>query len=453
MSGVQDRRGTGADGHPARERIVPKHGATQEGPTTRDVAAASGTTYDLIVVGGGIHGICATLEAARAGCKVLLLERGTPAGETSANSLQILHGGFRYLQDLDVGRLRESVRARSWWLGHFPDLCEPLECLLPLDGRGVRRPPLFRLALAAYGLFARDADPALLRGEVVSAAQRPQLAELFPEPRPRAFAVWFDGLFPQPRRLADELLRWATAAGAVVLPRMEARTLLLDRDSASNATLSASTVVGVRARDHETDREVELRASRVLDTAGPWNGWWRGTSADSASTSRLHPPSVAFNLLFRGQLPDSCALAARAPDGMNLFLWERDGCIHAGTRHLPWTTAVNVPSVTSADVASLVDDLRCAVPGLGLAESNLVEVQVGFLPARAPGAAEMARRDRFEAGPAAGAPRGLVSVSGVKYTTAPVVARQALAMLFGAPLSIRSDAARPAISRVPAGER
>jgi len=404
----------------------------------RDVAHATGKSYELIVVGGGVHGLCATLHAARAGVRVLLIERDDFASHTSANSLQILHGGFRYLQSLDWKRLRESARARAWWMEHFPDLTAPLECVLPLDGRGVRRPEIFRAALALHHRLARQ-RPALPEGRVERASARPELAALFGSP-PRNFAVWFDGLFPRPGRLALELLRWAMACGADALSHVEARELLIRRSDGGR-----SEVAGVRAFDRESGREIELHAPRVLNYAGPWIAW--------TGSGPLHPPSVAFNLLFRGELPGGSAVAARARDGKNLFLWEREGCIHAGTRHLPWPVALSRlpaaadraptgpvdradiapgdrPRVDPAHIDALIDDLRTALPGLGFEKRDLLAMQIGFLPARARGDGEMAQRDRFLDHASRGGPAGLFSVSGIKYTTAPVVAERALRRMF-----------------------
>lgn len=117
----------------------------------RDPAAAAQESYDLIVIGGGIYGIALALESSRRGWRPLLLERGDFGGETSLNSLGIVHGGLRYLQSLDIIRFRESVAERRWFLAHFPDLVEPLKCLMPLYGGGLRRRSVIAAALSAIG--------------------------------------------------------------------------------------------------------------------------------------------------------------------------------------------------------------------------------------------------------------------------------------------------------------
>ena len=84
------------------------------------------TSYDVIVVGGGIYGAMAHLEASRAGLRSVLVERGDFGGATSENSLRIVHGGLRYLKTLDVARSVESTRERQWYLRSLPRLVAPL---------------------------------------------------------------------------------------------------------------------------------------------------------------------------------------------------------------------------------------------------------------------------------------------------------------------------------------
>ena len=110
--------------------------------------------YDLIIVGGGIYGVMLTLEAVFRGLRPLLLERNDFGGATSFNSLRIVHGGFRYLQTLDLPRYFESVQERRWFLANFPDLVNPLPCLIPLYGQGVRRKSILRTALFVNDLLS-----------------------------------------------------------------------------------------------------------------------------------------------------------------------------------------------------------------------------------------------------------------------------------------------------------
>jgi glycerol-3-phosphate dehydrogenase len=127
---------------------------------TRDLSAAAAHTYDVAIIGGGIYGACLALESARRGLRPLLVERADFGGATSWNSLRILHGGLRYLQTLDVRRSRESAAEQAWFCRTFPDLVKPLECLLPLYGRGLKRPLVFGAAVQINRLLAQTASMA-----------------------------------------------------------------------------------------------------------------------------------------------------------------------------------------------------------------------------------------------------------------------------------------------------
>ena len=100
----------------------------------RDLTALVGRTFDVVVVGGGVSGAAIAWDAAQRGLSVALVERGDFGGATSANSLKVVHGGIRYLQHLDVARVRESSRERSAWLRIAPHLVRPLPLLVPAVG-------------------------------------------------------------------------------------------------------------------------------------------------------------------------------------------------------------------------------------------------------------------------------------------------------------------------------
>ena len=83
-----------------------------DGVIRRDPRAAQDESFDLVIIGAGIHGVAAALAAARGGHRALVLERYDFGGATSWNSLRVLHGGLRYLQSLDLRLFRESGLAR-----------------------------------------------------------------------------------------------------------------------------------------------------------------------------------------------------------------------------------------------------------------------------------------------------------------------------------------------------
>jgi glycerol-3-phosphate dehydrogenase len=380
-----------------------------------------------------------------------LIERDDFGGATSWNSHRIVHGGLRYLQGLDLGRFRTSVRERRWFLLNFPDLVEPLPCLMPLYGRGARRPGILRAALALNDVLSRRrndgvrSDRRLESGGVMTA---PETLALFPGARAeglRGGALWYDAVMTDSQRLLMETLRWACACGARCLNYVEA--VALEQD--------AGRVTGVVARDRATadGDELSFRASTVINCAGPWSAATArrlgGLPDDEAG--RLFRPSLAFNLLFERPPPSSVALAVSAPDpdAHTWFLYPRRGNTYAGTAHFPCATNTEFPAPSEEQIEAVIAGMNAAIPALHLSREEVVRVHAGLLPATAADSAELADRPVIQAHRDKGEATGLWSISGVKYTTARDVAETTLRKAFASLAPIADDAVRPAAADLP----
>ncbi len=411
----------------------------------RDPAGAATDKYDLIVVGGGIYGACLTLESARRGLRTLLLERDDFGGATSWNSLRIIHGGLRYLQRLDLRRYRESVAERRWFLRHFPDEVEPLSCLMPLYGRGLRRPSVLAAALALDDRLSSRrndgvrADRRLGPGRVIDPDQA---VELYPTIDPaglRGAALWTDARMPRSPRVLMEILRWSAAAGARALNYFEATDLIVDDGR----------VVGITALDRDSGQCYEFETRRVANCAGPWSR--ELSERFDREVPELFRPTVAFNLLLDREPPADLALAVSPPDeSRSYFVVPWQGRLMAGTCHA--AQAIE-PSDLTPDhplVREFANDLGAATPKLGLESATVLRVLAGRLPAATGGGATPTSRPVIVEHGKRGGPRGLVSVSGVKYTTARALAERTLGVLFGKQLAATGDVARPEPAAWPA---
>lgn len=402
----------------------------------RDPRGAAASAYDLLVVGGGFYGAMVTLEAARRGLSVLLVERDDFGGATSWSSLRIVHGGLRYLQSLDLPRFRESVAERGWFLRRFPDLVEPLPCLMPLYGppRGgrLRRPSIFRLALSANDLFASERQ--LPPGRLLDASA---MSELFPGVDRKGLAggaLWHDAVMPDSQRVLIETLRWACRCGARVLNYTEATGLRVEEGR----------VTGLEAVDRETGERLELRGRTVINCAGPWVRRLAG------QLDRDHPelfrPVLAFNLLLDRQPLSGAALAVASPrqGAQTWFLLPWKGRVLAGTFYVPLRNGEQ--GLDDSHINDFLAELNAAVPGWNVRRSEVLRIFQGRLPAESEGSATPSSRPVFHDHGSAGGPAGLFSVSGVKLTTARAVAEQALRRVLatrGERLPDRSPVGRP----------
>jgi glycerol-3-phosphate dehydrogenase len=418
------------------------------GVITRAVDQACAADHDLIVVGGGIYGIALVLEAARRGLRPLLVERGDYGGATSWSNLRILHGGLRYLQNLDLARFFESVGERSWFLRHFPDLVRPLPCLMPLYGQGLKRPGVFKAALVVNDLLSwrRNADVEsalhLPNGRLTSAAETSALFPAVDRQGLRGGALWHDAVMLSPERVAIEMLRWACACGAGALNYVEAKELLVDEGS----------VRGILADDRIGGRQLRLRANIVVNAAGPWS---RAVARRMASDVPVFRPLLAFNLLLdRPPLAEvAVAVEPRRPAAPTCFCLPWKGLLLAGTGYAAMPEDGLDAAPSEPQIAAFLSDLARAVPGLALAPGDVLQVYAGLLPARSAGTIELAKREVIHDHGAAGGPRGLFSVCGVKFTTSRLVAQKVLARAFGRALRAPGlEAGRPTPVQAVCGE-
>ena len=198
---------------------------------TRNPEFVQKQSYDLIVIGGGVYGIMAALVASQRNLKTLLLERDDFGSATSFNSLRIIHGGIRYLQNLDFLKFFESVSDRKWFFQNFPDLVEPIACLMPLYGKGVFRPSIFKAALLLNDIlsFKRNEkvskNSKLLNGKVIKAEE---VKKIFPEVDSTGLkggAIWYDGSMLDSQRVLIEALKWACSLGTTALNYIDVKRI------------------------------------------------------------------------------------------------------------------------------------------------------------------------------------------------------------------------------------
>ena len=388
----------------------------------RDPTRMATELHDVIVVGGGIHGACAAWEAARRGLKVALIEAGDFGQGTSSNSLRTLHGGLRHLQRMDFARMRESIRARREWLRLAPHLTRPMRFLLPTSGHGVRGPGVMRAALWINDLVGADRnsgvreDRHLQRGSVLGPGELQSACPGLPVTGCNGTAVWYDAVCLNTERLQLAVVRAATACGAQVANYVRAL----------RPTVVEGAICGVRARDELTGCELDLRASVVINAAGPWVDEWL-TGACDRNPTRAFRASKAFNLLTR-PLPfrDALGLSVAARSGTTggrantYFIIPWNGFSLVGTRHLRCDHAAHSARVSRDEVLEFVADLNTVLGGHRLSGSDVYHVYAGLLPeaARAPGPDVALQRAPHVIDHTEDGMRGLLSIVGVKWTTA-----------------------------------
>ncbi|MFZ1747563.1 MAG: FAD-dependent oxidoreductase, partial [Nitrospirales bacterium] len=233
---------------------------------TRNLPRLANARYDVAVVGGGIYGACVAWDASLRGLSVVLLEQGDIGSGTSANSLKIIHGGFRYLQHGDFTRMRESIQEQMALMRIAPHLVHPLPVLIPTYGHGLRGKEVFACALAINDLIGFDRnrldDPQkhIPRGRILSRSRVLELLPNIPDAHLTGGGVFHDGMVYNSERLLLSFLHSAESMGAEVANYVKVVGYLKTNDQ----------VRGLEAEDRLSGERFQVEANVVVNACGPW---------------------------------------------------------------------------------------------------------------------------------------------------------------------------------------
>lgn len=393
------------------------------------------SSYDVLVVGGGITGAGIALEAARAGLEVLLVEQGDFASGTSSRSSKLVHGGLRYLAEGNLRLTWEAVRERDRLLAEAPGLVDPIGFLFAFH-RGDRPGRAFvGTGLVLYDLLAREGRHArLAREEFLLLA-------------PHAGAPGLEGGFAyadaatDDARLVLRVLHEAEAVGATALNYVRCEGLLR----------SHGTVAGAVLRDLVGGGERDVRATAVVNATGAWADRLRG---EVGGKPRIRPLRGSHLLFPAWRFPAAQAVTFRHPaDGRPLFAYPWEGLTLLGTTDLDHPAPLeDEPAISAGEAAYLLDGARAAFPSLALSAKDVLSSFAGVRPVVGSGKARPSEESRDHV---LWEESGLVTVTGGKLTTFRLIAVSALGLLrrrLPALSRIGADAGvfRPAARALPA---
>jgi glycerol-3-phosphate dehydrogenase len=381
----------------------------------RDLAALVDRRLDVLVVGGGIVGCGAALDAATRGLRVGLIERDDIAVGTSSRSSRLIHGGLRYLEQYRFGLVREALRERSRLLHLASHLVTIEPLLFPLFGMPVVTRAFYQAGMTLYDVLGARRDGGWHRH--LSVGQTVAMAPAIRRERLRGGLLFHDGV-EDDARYTLAVARSAREDGATIVTRVRADALIED----------GGRVVGVRARDTLADADLEIRARVVIDATGVWGA--DPASPLSGGTTRLLPSRGAHLVVPRSRIPSEVGLTIRVP-GKVVFLVPWPHYWLVGTTDAPYAGAIDRPTAGDDEV----DELLAAVNhvlDVGLTRDDVVGTYAGLRPLIAPSSGDAAstvtasREHRVVA-----EPNGLVRVSGGKYTTYRVMAEQTIDTALG----------------------
>ncbi len=380
---------------------------------TRDLTRLTATRHDVLVIGGGIHGLFAAYDAATRGLSVALIDRGDVGGELSFNHQRTLHGGLRALQGGQVQKCREMLQERRAWARIAPHLVRPIPFLIGTY-RGTKRSRLIvRTGFKVYDYLGRGRNRDVLpelhlpNGRLESAAATRRLFPGIAEAGLSGGAIWYDYQTVHPDRLTWCVAQAASRAGVTFGTYVEATGL----------HRNGRQVTSVTARDTVTGTAMDIPAARVIVAAG---GGLPGLHA-ALNLGPAPPLMRAMNLLLDRPARD-IALAASSATGRMYTAVPWQGFVLVGTYQSDGVVTGDNAGDGSADIPRFLEDVNSAFPALAATESDIRFVHHGLVPA----VVRNGRADLMPDPQVLRAPEvdGVVSLVGVKYTTARLAAER-----------------------------
>jgi glycerol-3-phosphate dehydrogenase len=385
------------------------------GPAWRNDAltALADERFDVLIVGGGIVGAGALLDATSRGLRAALVEQRDVASGTSGRSSRLIHGGLRYLEQLHFGLVWEALRERARLLRLAPHLVRLEPFLFPIYGI-----PLLHQGFYGSGIFLYDLLGARRDGGFAKHL-RPASAMDWAPLRRRGLTggiVYHDGV-EDDARLALAVMRTAMAAGAVVATRVHAERPLVDGER----------LIGAVVRDLVGNERFEVLAERVIDATGVWAADPKARFAELEGRERFVPSRGSHVVIRRDRLPAEGGMTLRVP-GRVVFIIPWPGHWIIGTTDHADTRRPDEVSAPEADIDELLETVNRQIE-VDLTRGDIVGTYAGMRPLVGdPGGSTVkASREHRVAADAS----GLVRISGGKYTTYRVMARDVVDVSLG----------------------
>jgi glycerol-3-phosphate dehydrogenase len=399
----------------------------------RNLVSLAENTYDLAIVGGGIYGACLAWEASLRGLSVALVEKADFGSATSANSLKIIHGGLRYLQNADFKRMRESIHERTTLMRIAPHLVHPLPILVPTYGHGIKGREALGVAMKINDLVSCDRnrlqDPQkhIPSGRLISPQECQQIVKDIPKEGLTGAAIFYDAQVYNSERLTLSFIRSAEKLGANVANYTEVVGFLQ----------TDARIEGIRVKDVLTGDRLEIRAKMVVNTCGAWINNVLGLLQPQPQPKTEF--AKAMNLVVENQLFADYAIGisdrSATPKQGNRFLfiapWRGKSII--GTDYAPYDGNPEDFQITESDIENFLHQINQIYPSANLTQQDVSFVHGGLLPRTSidPNTGEPHLAKHYQIQDYSEAKlSGLISVVGVKYTTARDVTQKTIDRIF-----------------------
>ncbi|MDQ0257261.1 glycerol-3-phosphate dehydrogenase [Evansella vedderi] len=361
----------------------------------------SSKELDILIIGGGITGAGIALDAISRGYSAGLIEMQDFAAGTSSRSTKLVHGGLRYLKQLEIKLVSEVGKERAIVYENAPHVTTPEWMLLPIIKGGT-----FGKFTTSFGLKIYDYLAQVKKHEKRRMLNREQT--IAKEPLIRKEGLKGSGLYAEYRtddaRLTIEVLKKAVALGATAVNYAKVEKFLYENGK----------VVGVVAQDLLTKEEYHIRARKVVNATGPWVDTLRKEDR-SKKEKYLHLTKGTHIVIDQSRFPLKQAVYFDTPkDGRMIFAIPRQGKTYIGTTDTTYVGDLANPHMTEGDLNYILNAVNYMFPDVKLTREDVESSWAGLRPLiheEGKTASEISRKDEIFISES-----GLLSIAGGKLT-------------------------------------
>ena len=359
-------------------------------------------SYDVVIIGGGITGAGIALDASERGMKVALVEMQDFAQGTSSRSTKLVHGGLRYLKQLQVGVVAETGRERAIVYENGPHVTTPERMLLPMHKGGT-----FGKFTTSIGLTMYDTLAGVKKSERKKMLNSKQTLEK--EPLVKKDGLKGGGTYVEYRtddaRLTIEVMKRAVEKGATVINHTKSVHFTYDSNEKVN---------GIHVEDQITGETYPIKAKKVINASGPWVDEVR--SGDYARNNKqLRLTKGVHIVIDQSKFPLGQAVYFDTEkDGRMIFAIPREGKAYVGTTDTFYNNDKTTPLATQEDRDYLIDAINYMFPDVDVKDEDIESSWAGIRPLileEGKDPSEISRKDEVWEGKS-----GLLTIAGGKLT-------------------------------------
>ncbi|NNG36025.1 glycerol-3-phosphate dehydrogenase/oxidase [Nakamurella aerolata] len=365
-------------------------------------------TFDVVIIGGGVVGAGAALDAVTRGLSVALIEARDIASGTSSRSSKLFHGGLRYLEMFEFGLVKEALAERELMLTKIcPHLAKPVSFLYPLSKPVIERP------YVAAGLIMYDTMGGARSVPRHKHLTRAGALRMVPAMKKDALVGgirYYDGQVDDARHTLA-VARTAAAYGAVVRTSTQVVEFVKEADR----------ITGVKVRDVENGKETTVKGRVVINATGVWTDELQRLSG-GRGRFKVRASKGVHLVVPRDKIPSESGIILKTEKSVLFVIpWKSHWIV--GTTDTDWNLDLAHPAATKADIDYILDHVN-TVLATPLTHADIEGVYAGLRPLLA-GESEQSSKLSREHAVARVAP-GLVAIAGGKYTTYRVMGADAV---------------------------